>query len=591
MTADQIILFSLLLLVFGLLIWGRIRYDLVAFSALLIAVVMGLVPVDGAFDGFGHPATIVIALVLIVSRGLSNSGVVELIARWVAKASVNLYQHISVMSGVAALMSAIMNNVAALALLMPVDMKAAKQAGRSPALTLMPLSFASILGGMITLIGTPPNIIIAAFRGETTGEAFSMFDFAPVGLICAGAGILFVATIGWRLIPSNRGEQDGSGELFQLDDYIAEMRVSEASELVGQQVRHLDDRCDEAGFAIIGLIRNGRRMPGGARRVEIRADDSLLIEADARIIDQLSGDLKLEYQPLDAKPSADHQDMTLTEVVIPQGARMVGRTARSLQLLNRYGVVLMGVSRQGKHFRQQIRNLEIKAGDILLLLGPEERMSDIVEWIGGLPLADRELDLVQRNKAGLAVGLFSLAIIAASLGLLYLPVALAICCVAFVGFGIVRGSQVYNSIEWSVIVLLGAMIPLGSALEQSGGTELLADLLVDAAGDYGPVTVLTLFMITTMTLSDVLNNTATTIIAAPVGVGIAASMGVNSDPFLMATAVAASCAFLTPIGHKNNTLILGPGGYRFGDYWRMGLPLEILIVAVGVPSILVFWPF
>ena len=591
MTYDQAALFVLLAAVFGLLIWGRIRYDLVAFSALIVAVVLGLVSTDQAFDGFGHPATIVIALVLIVSRGLSNAGVVDLIARLVMRGSQSLFQHVSIMSSIAALLSAVMNNVAALALLMPVDMKTAKKAGRSPAMTLMPLSFASILGGMITLIGTPPNIIIAAYREESLGEAYSMFDFAPVGLVCAIAGILFVALIGWRLIPKDRQQSDAAGSLYELANYVTELNVAESSKLIGQQVRHHDELCDQHNVSIVGLIRNGRRMPGAARRIEIKAGDSLLVEAEAQAIDGFAGEAGLELLPDDAsdKPLAQ-ADLGLIEAVVPAGARIVGRTAKSMHLLNRYGVTLMGVSRQGRRIRQQIRGLEIKAGDILLLLGPEERLTDIMDWIGALPLADRELEMTQHQQAGLATGIVALAIIAASVGWLYLPIALAIVCIAFIGFGILKGTQIYQSIEWSVIVLLGAMIPLGTALEQSGGTELLVNGMIQLVGDFGPVAVLTLFMIVTMTLSDVLNNTATTIIAATIGVGVAGTLGVNPDPFLMATAVAASCAFLTPIGHKNNTLILGPGGYRFGDYWRMGLPLEILIVVVAVPTILLVWP-
>ncbi|KAA3634722.1 MAG: SLC13 family permease [Proteobacteria bacterium] len=593
MPSDQTLLFTLLVAIFAMLIWGRVRYDAVAFGALATAVVIGVVPVDNAFDGFGHPATVIIALVLIVSRALSNSGVVDLIARWVSHLSSSLFTHISVMSAVAAALSAVMNNVAALALLMPVDVNTAKKAGRSPALTLMPLSFASILGGMITLIGTPPNIIVAAFREETLGESYGMFDFTPVGVACAVVGVLYVSLIGWRLIPRGRRESDSSKELFELKDYIAEVRVAENSKTIGKQVRELDELCESHGVAVIGLIRNGRRMPGGARRIEIAEGDVLAIEADAKTIDAFAGDAGLEYEATEPRENAEADlpsELKLVEAVVRPGARIEGRSARSMHLLDHYGVTLLGVSREGTRFRQQIRTLKLAAGDVLLLLGPEERVTDIIDWIGALPLASRELELTQRRKAGLTVGIFAAAIACASAGLLYLPVALAIACILFVASGVVRGRQVYDSVEWPVIVLLGSMIPLGTALEHSGGTDLLADLLVSVAGSYGPITVLTVFMITTMTLSDVLNNTATTIIAAPVGFSIAGALNVSPDPFLMSVAVAASCAFLTPIGHKNNTLILGPGGYRFGDYWRMGLPLEILIVAVGVPTILWFWP-
>ncbi len=594
MPSDQTLLFALLVAVFAMLIWGKVRYDLTAFGALILAVILGVVPVDQAFAGFGHPATVIIALVLIVSRALSNSGVVELIARWVMRASSSLFAHIGVMSTVAAALSAVMNNVAALALLMPVDMQAAKKAGRSPALTLMPLSFASILGGMITLIGTPPNIIVASFRESALGEAYGMFDFAPVGIACAVAGVAYVTLVGWRLIPRGRREADSARELFDLGDYIAEVRVNEDSSAIGKKVSDLDEQCESHGVAILGLVRDERRMPGAARRVEIIAGDTLVIEADAKSIDAFAGEAGLAYEADEDAPKHSGEELAgeqvLVEAVVRPGARIEGRSARSMHLLDRYGITLLGVSRRGRRFREQIRRVSLHAGDVLLLLGPAERVYEIVEWIGALPLADRELEMAKRSKAGITVGIFIAAIVAASTGLVYLPVALALACIAFVALGVVRGRQVYDSVEWPVIVLLGSMIPLGTALEASGGTQLLADLLLEGAGNHGPLTVLVIFMITTMTLSDVLNNTATTIIAAPVAISLAAGLEVSADPFLMAVAVSASCAFLTPIGHKNNTLILGPGGYRFGDYWRMGLPLELLIVAVGVPAILWAWP-
>jgi di/tricarboxylate transporter len=249
------------------------------------------------------------------------------------------------------------------------------------------------------------------------------------------------------------------------------------------------------------------------------------------------------------------------------------------------------MSRKGKTFRERVRKLDTRAGDVLLLLGPAERLDDIVNWLGCLPLQERDLQVVQRNKAWIAVASFALAIAAATSGIIHLPEALALVCIVMVGFNIVPLKEIYTSIEWPVIVLLGSMIPIGSALEASGGTALIAQQIIDFAEGYGPVIVLTLLMIVTMTLSDVLNNTATTIIAAPIAIDIANRLSVNPDPFLMAVAVAASCAFLTPIGHKNNTLVMGPGGYRFGDYWRMGLPLEVIVVVVSIPMILIVWPF
>jgi di/tricarboxylate transporter len=590
-TTDQIILFALLLVVFVLLIWGRWRYDVVAFGALVVALIAGVVPTDRAFSGFGHPATVIIALVLIVSRGLSNSGAIELVARYVVDATRKLATHIAIVSALAAALSAMMNNVAALALLMPVDLQAAAKAKRSPSLTLMPLSFASILGGMITLIGTPPNIIVSSFRNDALGAPYRMFDFAPVGLACSIGGVLFITLIGWRLIPKARREHDSTRELFELEEYIAEVRVPDGSAAVGKQVRELDDVAEDNETAIIGLVRRGQRMPGLARQVEIRENDVLVLEANPDAIEKLVGALGLSYvKAAKADRVFGGDDLSLAEAVVPDGARIAGRSAISLRLLARYGITLLGISRQGRRFRDRVRRRLIQPGDVLLLLGPSEQLPQVITWLGCLPLAERGLQVTQRRKAGLAVGIFAVAILVASVGVLDLPVALAGAAALLVLFGIVPLRQLYESVEWSVIVLLGSMIPIGWALEASGGTALIAQGIVGLSGDLPAPAVLALLIVVTMTLSDVMNNTATAVISAPIALDIANKLGVSPDPFLMGVAVAASCAFLTPIGHKNNTLIMGPGGYRFGDYWRMGLPLEVLIVIIATPTILMVWP-
>jgi di/tricarboxylate transporter len=589
--SDQAVLFGLLVVVFALLVWGKIRYDLVAFGALIVAIIIGVVPQEDAFSGFGHHATVIIALVLIVSRGLANSGAIELIARHVIDGGRSLFMHIGVMSGVAAVLSAIMNNVAALALLMPIDIQAAKKAKRNIGLSLMPLSFASILGGMITLIGTPPNIIIASFREQAMGEPFGMFDFSPVGAVVALAGVIFIVTIGWRLIPVvDNGDPDNDVPTPH-QDYVAELSVAEDSSLVGRRVRDLDDEADEANVGIVGLVRHGKRLPGQARREVVQAGDILVIEADAEHIDAALGSFGLEY--VGSKKYQGHaaEGLSLLEAVVPENSRIEGRNALSLRLLYRQGITLLGVSRRGKTFRDRVRKLNVRAGDVMLLLGPTERLDDVVKWLGCLPLQQRDLQVIQRNKAWIAAGSFLLAIAAATSGLLHLPEALALVCMVMIGVNIVPLREIYTSIEWPVIVLLGSMIPIGVALESSGGTALIAQQIVDFAQGYGPIVVLTLLMVVTMTLSDVLNNTATTVIAAPIAIDIAGRLAVNPDPFLMAVAIAASCAFLTPIGHKNNTLVMGPGGYRFGDYWRMGLPLEIIVIVVSIPMILLVWPF
>ena len=587
---EHLILFGLLLGVFGFLLWGRVRYDLVAFAALILALMVGAVPVEKAFSGFGHPATVIIALVLIVSRGLFNSGVVEAIARVCVAGVKSVGTHIGLMSGVGGLLSAVMNNVAALSLLMPVDIEAARKAGRSPGLTLMPLSFATILGGMVTLIGTPPNIVVATVREEALGEPFSMFDFAPVGIVVAVAGVLFVALVGWRLLPANRQKENPAVALADLTGYVFETSVAENSKLIGTPLREAFPLAEEHDVVITGLIRNHVRLAGSARREIVKEGDILVLEGGAESIEQFVGAARLGSGDPDKNVELLGESMAIAEAVVPVGARIAGRSATDLRLAYRHGVMLLGVSRRGRSFRERVRKLQILPGAILLLYGAEDRLDQAVQWLGCLALADRGLTVLQRQKAGLAIGAFALAILAASLGWLYLSVALGAVVVVYVVFGLVKSTEVYESVEWPVIVLLGSLIPIGSALESSGGTALIAQWILFATEGLAPVVVLAILMIVTMSLSDVLNNVATALIAAPIGLEIAGRLGLNPDPFLMAVAVAASCAFLTPIGHKNNTIVMGPGGYRFGDYWRMGLPLEILVVAVSLPAILFFWP-
>jgi di/tricarboxylate transporter len=588
LTYDQTVLFSLIALVLAGLVWGRFRFDLVAFAALLVAVALGAVPVEDAFSGFGHEATIIVALVLVISAGLTRSGAVDLITRFAVDRTRDLGTHIALFGALSALLSAFMNNVAALALLMPVDIQAARKAGRSPSRSLMPLSFATILGGMVTLIGTPPNVIIAAYRGEALGTPFGMFDFAPVGAAAAIAGLLYIAFIGWRLIPD--GQKSAGEDLLTTENYIAELVVPKDAKAVGRMVRDLGEDADEAGCFILGLIRKRNRLPGRALGQEVKPGDLLVVQGSVEDIDTLTGALGLKLQGKAGKVAETNSEMGLAEVVVTRDSRLVGRSANSVATLTAAGVALVGMSRSGRVIRQSIRRTPIEAGDILLLLGTEDAIADASRRLACLPLVGAGTPVTRHERAWVAIGLLAAAIAAAVFGVLPLPIALGFAALGMVLLDVLPLRELYESIEWPVIVLLGAMIPLGTALEASGGTGIIAEGLAALTGGLPPWAGLATIMIATMTLSDVLNNTATAVIAAPVAIELAAATGVSPDPYLMAVAVGASCAFLTPIGHKNNMLILGPGGYRFSDYWQMGLPLEVIIVAVSVPMILLVWP-
>ncbi|MCV6825179.1 MULTISPECIES: SLC13 family permease [Halocynthiibacter] len=587
MTYEQIALFTLFFCLFGFLVWGRFRYDLVAFTALMIAAISGLVEPSHAFEGFGHPAVVIVALVLIVSRGMINSGAVELIARLVMKPDRSLPQHISIMALVGAALSAVINNVAALALLMSLDIDAARKAKRAVSLSLMPLSFGTILGGMITLIGTPPNIVIAQYRADALGEAFGMFDFTPVGLVVAIVGIAYVALIGWRFIPERPDvlSKQGDGGL-----YVAEARVKEGSKSIGLTVAELYPKAQDSDVTILGLVRGGKRLPGFSRTRELRKGDFLVIEGDPKKFETFLGAADLDVVGTEKHVGLSSGSLSLVEAIVPDGAKIVGRNTMDLRLMGRQGVTLVGVSREGKRFRDRVRKLEIKAGDLLLLIGPDERLNSACNWLGVLPLENRKTEVIQRSKAIAAITIFGLAIALSVFGVTSLAVTLGICVIAYIGLDLVGGEDFYELVEWKVIVLLASLIPLSAALEESGGSQLIADQIVGQMQVFPSWAILAVLMIVTMTLSDFLNNVATALIAAPIAVSVAQSINASPDPFLMGVAVASSCAFLTPIGHKNNTIILGPGNYRFGDYWRMGLLLEVIVILVAVPAIMFFWP-
>jgi len=583
-------IFVLLGAVFVLLVWGRIRYDLVAFGALIIGAMLGLVPTADVFSGFGHSAVAIIALVLIVSRGLSSSGAVELIAAKFINSDRSLPLHIAIVAALAAGLSAIINNVAALALLMPLDMEAAKKAKRAAGQTLMPLSFATILGGMITLIGTPPNIVISEYRQGVLGAPFGMFDFAPVGLAVAVVGIAFVSLIGWRFLPARTALLEAERKVI-AGRYIAELRIGEQTLADGMTVQSLYPQANDVDVHVLGLVRNGKRIRGLARREELRAGDFLVVEGEPKAIEAFMGKAGLDFAGSEKhEGGVVSPGLTLAEAIVPDGARIQNRTSRSLQLLQRHSVTLLGVARGGESFQDRVRLLTIRAGDVLLLLGPTDRVSEAMDWLGVLPLDGRKTEVIQRTKAGMSIGVFLLAVALAVLGVMPLSVALGCAVIAYVALGLVSGHEVYTSVEWKVIVLLASLIPLAEAFEHFGGADLIARQIVSLTAGYPAWVSLVALMIVTMTLSDFLNNVATTLIAAPISMSIAAATGTNPDTYLMTVAVAASCAFLTPIGHKNNTIIMGPGGYRFGDYWRIGLPLELLVVCVAVPMILLVWP-
>jgi len=591
MNLDQSIAFAVLLMVLILFVWGRWRYDIVAVGALIVVTFARLVTPTEALAGFGNSAVITVAAVLVISRALGNSGVIDVIASRIRALTKHQTIHIIALSGICAIASAFMNNVGAIAIMLPVALASCAERDRSPAIVLMPLAFGSILGGLMTLIGTPPNIIIANFRAELTGEPFGMFDYSGVGIPVALMGIVFMALIGWRLVPEERTGNKSPDQLFAIEEYITEVRVMKDSSLIDQRYGAMEDATGQ-DVVVAGLLRGNETFIKPARQQIVAEGDVLILKADPTDLKPIMDDLGLELHG-DAPrklQELEADNVKIYEAVMGIESPLVGLSPANLRLRSGFTLHLLAVARAGEPIRKRIKDVLFRAGDVLLMQGDQDSTPDTMTTLNLLPLPERGLNLGKPRKVWLALGIFALALGLSVAGVLPIAVAFLGAIAAFVMADLLPTRELYSHIDWPIIVLLGAMIPVGQALQNTGATDLMASSIVGITHGLPTWVVLTLIMVATMSLSDLINNAATALVMAPIAAAVAQTLGASVDPFLMCVAVGASCAFLTPIGHQSNTLVMGPAGYHFGDYWRMGLPLEILIVIVSIPLILWFWP-
>ena len=624
MTTAQSIVLLILLVTIAMFLWGRWRHDMVAMGALLACVSAGLIEAQQAFTGFGHPAVITVACVLVLSRALQNSGAVDMLTRVVLPAKAGPTLSIAALTVLAALLSGFMNNVGALALLMPVAIQLANRLQLAPGQVLMPLAFASILGGTMTLIGTPPNLIISGIRASEGPAGFNMFDYTAVGASVTAIGLAFIVLLGWRLVPKRK--QAGT-EGFETGAYITEVRIPEGSKADGMKLREVEAVLDQADAQVVGLIRNNVRVTAPSSGRYLRSLDILIIEAEADALTKVLSDLGLELahakekreptveadaQPDDSaqgiavadtgEPAAEDSiekdpgnerkpdEIVLLELAVLPSSSLLNRSAADLLLRTRYSINLLAVSRHGQRSMARLRSLPLRAGDLLLMQGAPDVLQDFANSTGCVPLAERELRIPNKRNALLSTVIMLLAVVLAAAGILPAAVSFAAGVLATMALRTLPWRLIYDAIDWPVIVLLACLLPVAGAIQSTGAAALIAGVLLDSLAQGNAVVGLAVILITTLILTDLMNNAATAAVMAPIALGAANQLGVNPDTFLMAVAVGASCAFLTPIGHQNNTLILGPGGFRFTDYWRMGLPLDVLVVAVSLPVLLLVWP-
>lgn len=591
MNGDQFLAFGILAATFVLFVWAKWRYDVVAVLALLAVVLTGLVSPSEAFLGFAHPAVLTVAAVLIISRALQNAGLVDFVVRVIRPLRGRENLQLAAQTFVIVALSGFMNNVGALALMLPVALRNAYRDKYPPAKSLMPLAFGSLLGGLTTLIGTPPNIIVSAYRTEQAGQPFGMFDFAPVGAAIAVAGLLYLVLVGWRLIPKGQ-RSSTTDQPFKIEDYTTEASVPEDSKAAGLTVFELEELAHDE-VTILGVIRDQTRrlVPGGYQRIQ--EGDILILRGDADALKSIMDDagLKMLSDEHVDRETLKSEEVDVVEAIVSPGSRMIGRTPLSMRLRTIHSINLLAIAREGHRVDDRLAEVRFQSGDVLLLQGPAETMSETLANLQLLPLAERDVSIGRQRRLILSAGIFAAAIVMITTGMLQAHVAFIAAAAGMVVTNVVKPDEAYGAIDWPVIVLLGAMFPVGAALESTGGTIVIADTVLRVTEGLGTVWVLLIVLVVTMFVSDVINNNATAVLMAPIAATVATRLGVNVDPFLMAVAIGASCAFLTPIGHQSNAIVMEPGGYRFGDYWRVGLPLEAIIVAVAIPMILLVWPF
>lgn len=589
MTLDQMMTFGIIAITVALFIWNKWRYDIVALGSLFAAVMAGIVPAEKAFSGFAEPVVVTVACILVISSAISRSGFIDLALKIMSRLADYKNLQVFVLVGMVTVLSAFMNNIGALAVFLPIAMSFAKKVGRKPSELLMPMAFGSLLGGLGTLIGTPPNLLISEIRRDFTGLPYQMFDFAPVGLGVCLFGLIYL-TFCWRFLPKDRRGQPLPEERFSIEDYVSEVSVEENSPFVDKTIREVE-RAIDGDIYIVGLLRSGYRTLAPSGRLKVRAGDVLVIKTDPITLKSVvdAGKLSLIGSKEMEDVSITSDDVGIAEAVIMAGSELIGTTPREVNLRRRFSINLLAVRQSSNRRQTRLHNVRFEEGDVIVLQGSLDSMPETLGELGCLPLAERNLLLGRQKFIFMPALIMAVCVALAVFDILPLAISFLGGVIAIVLLRIMRPNEIYSSVDMSIIILLGALMPVTEAMQTTGGAELIATAISGVTGGLPLYGVLSIIMVATMIVTPFLNNAATVLLMAPVAANMAQNMDMGIDAFLMAVAVGASCDFLTPVGHQSNTLVMGPGGYKFTDYWRLGLPLSVLVVVLGVPIIMWAW--
>jgi di/tricarboxylate transporter len=588
LTLPQMLSFAVIMLMMAAFVWGRLRYDLVAALALLAALAAGVVPLEDAFSGFSDDIVIIVGSALLVSAGVARSGIMEYALRRYIPDVNSVRAQLALLVVTVAILSAFVKNIGALAIMIPIAFQFARRSGTSPSTFLMPMAFASLLGGLMTQIGTSPNIVVSRVRGDITGTPFTMFDFTPVGLILTAAGCVFLILFYW-ILPQRTRQGGALHEALDIKNYVAEAKVVEQSTVVGKTVADLI-KIAGGDTVITSIIRSDNLRITPLPDAVLRVGDILLIEGDHEALDRMVAQAKLSLSGDRKVAEGGGAETIAIEAVIGENSSLIGWSAENLLLYDRFNVNLLAVSRKNERLDQKLGSITLRLGDVLVLQGSEQALPQFLRDFSLLPLAERSLLLGSVRRGIVPVLILIAAMGATAFGVLPVPVAFFAAAVAMVLFRVIPIREVYGSIDGPILVMLAALIPVSDSLRRTGATDVIAAVLADLGSSLPGYGALALILVAAMAVTPFLNNAATVLVMAPIAAGFASSLGYQPEAFLMAVAIGAGCDFLTPIGHQCNTLVMGPGGYRFSDYPRLGLPLSLLVIVVAVPALMVVWP-